>query len=714
MVAARRHRGRGAWLLCLVLAAGPFALQAQGTPAGASLQAELEQARAQLNGLQALPPLQREGQADRLRALNRQVALLGARVDALSSPAETAVPPQPAALEGTAPYATAQLDRLRDQLDSLEAQRAALRPLQASLAAERQEAATTLRKAAEALRLRREQTERARDDAADHRARDELEMAQLEHRVAELELERIDRALAQTQGRLHALDDPARQLAAQIDTARAAQRIGAEDLAAVRSAADKERRAIATQRARLEAALRNSRPDGAAPDSAAQRRARWDRDTLASLTELDAVVTARATVWQQRQAALDAQGSDTARAAAATELQRSIDQARAHERGIDERLALLRSELRLQRSRMEAASGDASGQAAERRSLDSLQRRLEVDEDLRAELARVALLLERSRSDLADAAAPPSSQDLLARLRAGTLALLAAVWNYELFSAPETLVVEGRPVTIDYGVTVGKSIGVVLLFGIGWWLAARLGRRVIEAFVRRGTLGDAQGRVLYRWLMTALLLLVLWAALKLARIPLAAFAFLGGALAIGIGFGAQNLLKNLMSGVIILFERKIRVGDVVTVGGVSGTVGAIDLRATTLRGFDGIQQILPNSYMLENLVGDWSQSPGGLRTELRVPVAYGTDSRAAAALILECARAHPQVLATPAPDVLLDEFAAYGPVFKLWIWTALGGARAAPLVASDLRFAIDRAFTARGIAPPVTRHDITLAPAAQP
>ena len=467
MVAARRHRGRGAWLLCLVLAAGPFALQAQGTPAGASLQAELEQARAQLNGLQALPPLQREGQADRLRALNRQVALLGARVDALSSPAETAVPPQPAALEGTAPYATAQLDRLRDQLDSLEAQRAALRPLQASLAAERQEAATTLRKAAEALRLRREQTERARDDAADHRARDELEMAQLEHRVAELELERIDRALAQTQGRLHALDDPARQLAAQIDTARAAQRIGAEDLAAVRSAADKERRAIATQRARLEAALRNSRPDGAAPDSAAQRRARWDRDTLASLTELDAVVTARATVWQQRQAALDAQGSDTARAAAATELQRSIDQARAHERGIDERLALLRSELRLQRSRMEAASGDASGQAAERRSLDSLQRRLEVDEDLRAELARVALLLERSRSDLADAAAPPSSQDLLARLRAGTLALLAAVWNYELFSAPETLVVEGRPVTIDYGVTVGKSIGVVLLFVIG-------------------------------------------------------------------------------------------------------------------------------------------------------------------------------------------------------------------------------------------------------
>jgi small-conductance mechanosensitive channel len=694
--------------LCLLLAAAPIALQAQDTAADAPLRAELQQARRQLDGLQSLPPPQREGQADRLRALNRQVALLGARIDALSSPDDTSVPPRPAALVGAAPYAAAQVDRLRDQLDSLEAQRAALQPLLASLSTDRQEAAAMLRKAAETLRLRREQGERARDDAAARRAQDDLELAKLEHRVAELELERVDRALLQTQARLGALEDPARQLAARVGTGRAAQRMDDDELAAVQREAQKQRRVIAARRAEVDAELRNARLDGAAPDSAALRKARWDRDALASLSELDAVVAARGAVWQQRQSALAAQGSDTARTAAAGELQRSIHQANAHERGIDERLELMRSELRLQRARIEAAAGDAARQAAERRALDSLQRRLEVDDELRGELARVAVLLERSRSDLEVAAARPSSQDLLARLRTGTVALLAAVWDYELFSAPETLVVEGRPVTIDYGVTVGKSIGVVLLFGVGWWLAARLCRRLIDALVRHGTIGDAHGRVLYRWVMTALLLVVLWAVLKLARIPLTAFAFLGGALAIGIGFGAQNLLKNLMSGVIILFERKVRVGDIVTVGGVTGTVGAIDLRATTVRSFDGIQQILPNSYLLENLVGDWSQSPGGLRTEILVPAAYGTDSAAAAALILECAGSHPQVLASPVPEVLLDDFATHGLVFRLWIWTALTGRRAAPLVASDLRFAIDRAFTTHGIAPPVARHSVEI------
>jgi putative cardiolipin synthase len=77
-------------------------------------------------------------------------------------------------------------------------------------------------------------------------------------------------------------------------------------------------------------------------------------------------------------------------------------------------------------------------------------------------------------------------------------------------------------------------------------------------------------------------------------------------LAIGVGFGAQNIIKNLISGVIILFERKVRVGDIVTIDGVSGTVTSVDLRATTVRGFDGIEAIVPNSNLLENRVSNWS------------------------------------------------------------------------------------------------------------
>lgn len=712
---------RCALTLCLVVAALPVlpvSPTADSTPAppassrhgttdaGAalSLQAELQRARDQLAALQAAPDGADELPTAQLRAANRLVALLSARVEALVLRPETTASPQPLALAGSPPYATVDVDRLRDQLDSLESQRAALRPLLAGLLTSRQDAAAGLRKAAETLRLRRELAERARGEPALARTRADLELATIEHRVAELELERIDSAIQTAQARLDALAGPAAQLSARLETARAQQNIADDHLAAVRREAEARRGAIAAERDRLEAALQQPRLAGALPDSAARRETRWSRDALASLAELDAVVAARDAVWQQRRAALAAAGSDAGRATVAAELRRSLDQARAHERAIGERLALLRSELRLQRARLDAAADDPARRTAETRALDRLQARADIDDDLQHELARMAVLLERSLDDMALERAPPSSRDLLARAHLWAATLLTAVWQYELFSASETLIVDGRPVAVDYGVTVGKSIGVVLLFGAGWWLAARLGRALIAAVVRRRVIGEALGRVLYRWLMTALLLVVLWGVLKLARVPLTAFAFLGGALAIGIGFGAQNLLKNLMSGLIILFERKIRVGDVVTVGGVSGTVTAVDLRATTVRAFDGIHSILPNSYLLENLVGDWSQGAGGLRTELRVSAAYGTDSAAAAGLILDCARAHPQVLADPAPQVLLDDFATHGLVFKLWIWTKLGGARAGPLVASDLRFAIDRAFAAHGIEPPLWRH----------
>lgn len=195
-------------------------------------------------------------------------------------------------------------------------------------------------------------------------------------------------------------------------------------------------------------------------------------------------------------------------------------------------------------------------------------------------------------------------------------------------------------------------------------------------------------------------------ALKLARVPLTAFAFVGGALAIGVGFGTQNVIKNLISGVIILFERKIRVGDVVTIGGTSGTVVAVDLPATTVRGFDGIESILPNSHLLENQVADWSHGAGRIRGTVLVPVAHGADAAAAAACVLECARTHEAVLGEPPPQVLFDDVAPTGPVFRLWYWFLLDGPRAGPVIASDLRFAIDRALRGRGVAPARALHDV--------
>ena len=147
--------------------------------------------------------------------------------------------------------------------------------------------------------------------------------------------------------------------------------------------------------------------------------------------------------------------------------------------------------------------------------------------------------------------------------------------------------------------------------------------------------------------------------LKMARIPITAFAFLGGALAIGIGFGTQNIIKNLISGIIILFERKIRVGDVVNIGGMSGTVQTVDLRATTVRGFDGIDAIVPNSVAAGKPDQQLERQQSG-RAALgrggRVPTA--ATCGVAAQLITDCALAHESVLEPPVPEVLFEDFAA--------------------------------------------------------
>ena len=693
-------------LLAARAASGPATADAADSAGSApqdmaALREELQRARTARADIEATSAQALSGEVltARLRAATRLVDLLSARTAGDSVPPRPL--PVPLSLAGPPPHAVADVDRLRDQQDSLLAQRAALQPLALALETDRQQASLRQRQSSETLRLRREQLERAGTGAAAARVNEELQLAELEQRVAELELLRDDAALNAARDRLAALAVPIRTLDDRVETARRSQRIDEADLDAVR-------REVAAQRGR-DAALRRqlesagvARPKGAAAAGSGPPPMP-NREALAALRELDAVVAGREAVWLQRQSALAAARGDAQRRQSAQRaLAQSLEQARAHDRAIGERLVVLRSELQLQRARADTEP------AAAATALGAVQAQLAVNERLQAELARMVVLLERSAGDLLLGDGGSGGPEGWTRVGEVLRGWLAKVWEFELFSATDTVVVEGRPVTLDYGVTVGKSIGVVLLFGLGGWLAARMSRRLIDTLVRRNAIGAPLGRVLYRWVMSVLLLAVLWGVLRLARIPLTAFAFVGGALAIGIGFAAQNLLKNLMSGAIILFERKIRVGDIVTVGGVSGTVVAVDLRSTTVLGFDGIDSILPNSYLLENLVADWSHGAGQVRSELLVPVAYGCDSSAVAQRLLELARAHPKVLHEPSPEVLLHDFGASGLVFKLWVWTSLSGGRAAALVASDLRLTIDRELRASVIGTPRTLHEVAV------
>jgi len=231
--------------------------------------------------------------------------------------------------------------------------------------------------------------------------------------------------------------------------------------------------------------------------------------------------------------------------------------------------------------------------------------------------------------------------------------------------------------------------------------------RVTARLVAQGH-DAARVRTVRRWLLaiTAGVLAVL--TLNVARIPLHVFAFMGGALAIGVGFGMQTIIKNLISGMIVLAERRIQIGDIVDVDGINGTVTTVDLRSTTVRSFDGLETMVPNSTLLENKVTNWTMSDRHVRRVVRVGVAYGTRMREAADLLEACARRHGNVLGDPAPYVLFEDFGDNAQMLALHFWVELGPRVSAALVASDLRFMIEKQFAENGIVIAYPQRDVHL------
>ena len=706
--------GIGLLLAASVTAQSPLATPAPpvastaSAPTAADWAARMAQARADHARLLA------EGDApagdERKRESTRLLSLLAARVEAAaaSSPPAPQAPPAPAALGGNPPYPVTSVDALRDQRDSLHAQQSALALALKAIDAEVAAAAQARRKADENQRLRQERLERGQGGADAAQLFGEFDLARLQARVAELELVQAAEERVLARERLARLNEPLKAIEQEIERVRRQQRLDDDDLEKVRAGIESQaaRTGAEQERAAAELARRQRRIQGQGEAAARELEAR--RGEVAALAELQAIERNEADIWAFRQQVIEAAGDARRRRDMAAALERAIEQVQARRRSAVEQAELLRSEQRLQRARLAARDTDGAAPGAELDALAALQRQIAVHERILERLARSAVLLERSRNDLDVAVAPTSVREWFDRVRAGAVDLLRRIWEFEIFSATETSRVDGRTVNVEYGVTVGKSLGALLLFGLGYWLAAGLGERLRRLMVARLGVSLQVARVLHRWLMWLLALVVLLLVLRMARIPLTAFAFLGGALAIGVGFGAQNVIKNLISGVIILFERKVRVGDTVTIGGVSGTVTAVDLRATTVRGFDGVETLVPNSNLLENQVSNWSSGSPLVRRSLSVGVAYGSDTQRTAGLVLDCARRHAAVLAEPAPEVLFDDFGADALMFRLQYWLRLDGPRTGPGIDSDLRFEIERALREADIGIAYPQRDVHL------
>src|SRR5712691_4103808 len=193
--------------------------------------------------------------------------------------------------------------------------------------------------------------------------------------------------------------------------------------------------------------------------------------------------------------------------------------------------------------------------------------------------------------------------------------------------------------------------------------------------------------------------------LENAGIHLAALAVFAGAVGVGVGFGLQNIASNFISGLVILGERPITIGDRVEVAGILGQVEHIRARSTVIRTNDNIMMIVPNTKFIDSPVTNWTYGDRRVRFRVPVGVAYGSDVEKVKAALIAAGREHPMALRDPAPSVFLTQFGESTIDFELVVWSEEMSHRPSRFK-SDLNFAIERKFREAGIEIPNPQRDL--------
>jgi small-conductance mechanosensitive channel len=270
--------------------------------------------------------------------------------------------------------------------------------------------------------------------------------------------------------------------------------------------------------------------------------------------------------------------------------------------------------------------------------------------------------------------------------------------RFESLSQP-LFIVGGTPITFS-------SIISFLVILLVTYIASRALQRALGQVYKRRQLEEGVQYALNRLLHYGILALGVMVALQNLGVSITALAGLGAILAVGIGFGLQNIAQNFVSGLILLLERPVKKGDFVEVGETRGTVRSIHARATVITTLDNVDILVPNGELITEAVVNQTYRDRQLRIRIGVGVAYGSDTELVRRTLLTAAQAHPAVVRKEQAAVLFEDFGDSSLDFTLMVW--IDDPVAQRRVASDLRFAIDAAFRRAGIEIPFPQRDLHL------
>jgi small-conductance mechanosensitive channel len=247
----------------------------------------------------------------------------------------------------------------------------------------------------------------------------------------------------------------------------------------------------------------------------------------------------------------------------------------------------------------------------------------------------------------------------------------------------------------------------VITLAVLIWIANTVARLVEHRLDRLSVLAPAMRVLAGKVTRLSLVVLAVVLALGSIGIDLTAFAVFSGAIGVGVGFGLQKVVSNLVSGVILLLDRSIKPGDVIELDGTYGFVNALNARYAAVTTRDGKEFLIPNEDLITQRVTNWSYSNDLIRLHVKVGISYQSDPHKAIELALEAAREVPRVLTEPAPNCLLVNFGDSSVDLELRCWIN-DPANGTTNVRSALMLRIWDLFHANGIELPFPQRDITL------
>jgi len=257
----------------------------------------------------------------------------------------------------------------------------------------------------------------------------------------------------------------------------------------------------------------------------------------------------------------------------------------------------------------------------------------------------------------------------------------------------------------DTRISVLSVIQFMLIVAVAFTLAIWISEAINRYMQKSAHISPSMRVGISKFSRFLLLTLAFLLALNAVGINLSSLAIFGGALGVGLGFGLQKITSNFISGFILVLDRSIKPGDVITIGDKFGWVHELKARYIVVRNREGVDTLIPNENLIISEVINWSYMDRNIRMKIPVQISYDDDPEEALAILLSCANASPRVLTDPEPMVRLTEFADSGISLELRVWIC-DPENGFANVKSDINLAIWRGFKKAGITIPYPQRDL--------